>query len=422
MKYFFCIYLFLGVLLAATSVRADAPLTLEAALSKSMGSSPEVAAMEARADAEHSAIRSQYWLESPKLTLMREKNMTLMQERDGPMSTWAVAQEIKFPTKYFLLGAAQKARARAADEQSSQRKLEVRRKVISGYYSLYALDRVLALLSAQRETLREIARIAESRYATGAAPQQDEMKAHVEQTQLEREFLMAEEERSSMQGMFNAVLGQEANEPIVFPKNDLPTPKLNISPDALPKLIQENARNLRQAEAMADEAHARKNLAYMNYLPDFALMYQKPFGANAPMNAYAVGVEISVPLWFFMKQSSEAGMASAQAAEADRNLDRTRLELSAELRSLVSKVQSSDKILKIYETGLIPQATSTLNSSRASYRAGRTNFVELLDSERSLYNVRIAYYRTLAQHVENLARLEEVVGTPLSTLPFGDRK
>jgi outer membrane protein TolC len=76
--------------------------------------------------------------------------------------------------------------------------------------------------------------------------------------------------------------------------------------------------------------------------------------------------------------------------------------------------------LQIYQTALIPQASSTLNSSRTAYQAGRTNFLELLDSERSLYETRIAYYRNLAQYVDNLARLEEMAGTSLSTLPFGD--
>jgi hypothetical protein len=34
--------------------------------------------------------------------------------------------------------------------------------------------------------------------------------------------------------------------------------------------------------------------------------------------------------------------------------------------------------------------------------------------------VRIAYYRTLSQYIDDLTRLEEVTGSSLSELPMGD--
>ena len=46
--------------------------------------------------------------------------------------------------------------------------------------------------------------------------------------------------------------------------------------------------------------------------------------------------------------------------------------------------------------------------------------MDLVDAERSLYEVRIAYYQTLAKFVENLAKVERIAGSSLSTLPFGD--
>jgi cobalt-zinc-cadmium efflux system outer membrane protein len=90
----------------------------------------------------------------------------------------------------------------------------------------------------------------------------------------------------------------------------------------------------------------------------------------------------------------------------------------AETKRLVSKAETLSKLLKIYETALIPQSTSALNSSRAAYSAGRVGFQELLDAERSLYSVRIEYYKNLASFVEALSGLERVVGTAVSDLPM----
>lgn len=398
----------------------EQPLTLENALSQAMGTNPEIGASVARADSEHSAIRSQYWLDDPKIGLMHENNLNFMELQQGPMTLWTVSQEVKFPAKYFLLGSTQKARARSADKEADAKKLEVRRKTISGYFGLFTSTRIIALLEAQRETLREVARAAESRHATGAVPQQDEMKAHVEQTKIENELILAQEERESMEAMLNAVLNQDAHQPIVLPKQDLPIPKLKVATDDIPKLAHENANHVKHFEYLVDEANSQKALAALSYAPDFSLNYRRAIGTYSNQNAYAASIEMTIPLWFFMKQTSEVSAASAKQVEAERNLEKTMRDLHSEVRSLTAKVRSREKLLQIYQTALIPQASSTLNSSRTAYQAGRTNFLELLDSERSLYETRIAYYRNLAQYVDSLARLEEMAGTSLSMLPFGD--
>ncbi|MGK5083452.1 TolC family protein [Bdellovibrionota bacterium FG-1] len=418
----FVLLLFLNVsalLFLAETAQANEPaLSLEKALSRALGANPELGASIATADAEHSAIRLQYSLENPKIGLMHESGLNFMEQQMGPMNMWSVSQEVKFPAKYFLMGAAQRARARSADSEFDAKKLEIRQKVIAGYYNLFTMDRILALLQAQRETLREVARAAESRHATGAVPQQDEMKAHVEQTKIEMELLVAQEERSTMEGMLGAVLGQNAAEPIQLPAQELLVPKLNVALDQVPALAHSNAKRVQQGEHLVDEAGTRKSVALWGYAPDFMLSYRRAFG-NAPDNAYAASIELSIPLWFFAKQTSEVAQASAHQLEAERNLDKTILNLQADIRSFTAKVGSREKLLQIYQTALIPQATSVLNSSRGAYLAGRTSFLELLDSERSLYETRIAFYRNLAQYADNLARLEELAGVSLSNLPFG---
>ena len=404
-------------------VQAGDPLTLEAALNQAQKSNPELAAASAKADAAHSAIRSQYWLDNPRLGLMQEKNLYLMQGPMGPelgtMNTWSVTQDIKFPAKYLLMGSAQKSRARTADVESLDKKLEIRKRIISSYYNLFAADRIVSLLEAERESLREVARSAESRHSTGSVPQQDEMKAHVEQTKIEGEILSAQEERETAAAALDALLNPSDPVSIELPKEELSPPKLTLASAEIRKLESTSSSHIQMARAQSEEADANQALARWSYAPDFSVFYKKAW-SGAPADNYSVGVEISLPLWFFMKQTSEASAASSQAIAADKNLERAHLDHTAQVRSLTAKVTSSERLLQIYQTALIPQANSTLNSSRAAYRAGRVNFLELLDSERSLYAVRVTYYRTLSQYVETLSELEKVLGQSVSTLPKGD--
>jgi len=417
---FFSIITCVWALEALGADLAKEPVTLQTALSQAYSSNPAIAASQALAEAEHAAIRSQSFLEDPRIGLMRENNMNFMQMQQGPMDSLSISQQIKFPAKYFLLNKAQSAKASQADEMAKQKKLEIRTKVVSTYYNLYSVDRVLALLDAQRESLREIARIAEARYATGGVPQQDEMKAHVEQTVLEKDILMVQEELSTIRATLNAALCDESASEILLPKEEPNVPKISTDLNEITKEVEHRSREIRAAQSAVIEREAQKSLAYLGYAPDFTLNYRRAIGSYAAQNAYSASIEFSIPLWFFAKQSGEVSSASSRVIEAEKKLESTKNDHIAEVKSLIAKVQSFKKVLEVYQTGLIPQASSTLNSSRASYRAGKSGFIELLDSERSLYNVRIAYYRTLSQFTESLAKLEEILGESVSTLPFGE--
>ncbi|MBK9039221.1 MAG: TolC family protein [Bdellovibrionales bacterium] len=165
-------------LLTTTSFSAFADtLTPLEVLKNVYASNPELASSQARANAEDAAISSKYSLSNPRVGLMRETNMTAEQRVMGDMQSWTLSQEVMFPTNYFSMGSMQSSNAEAGKEEFLDKKLEIRQKALSLYSDYYSAKKISSLLEAQKETLREIARIVESRRATGAVPQQDEMKA-----------------------------------------------------------------------------------------------------------------------------------------------------------------------------------------------------------------------------------------------------
>lgn len=408
----------IGILLILTSSMAFADVVMPLDVLKNVyASNPELASTKARAKAEDAAISSKYSLSNPRVGLMRESNMTAEQRTMGDMQSWTLSQEIMFPTKYFSMGSMQSSKAEALKEEFLDKKLEIRQRALSLYFDYYSASRISSLLEAQRETLREIARIVESRRATGAVPQQDEMKAHVEQTKIENEILLQSQELVAMRASLNALLNRDSESDLVLPKDDIKTPKIVVSALNMKDLAQKNSKMISAQSAWLSEAETNKSLAKQSYLPDFMLSYRKPFGANAPDNAYIFGVEMTIPLWFFAKQTSEVSQASAKTMEAEKRLELTKRQVESETKSLSTKAETLAKLLKIYETALIPQSTSALNSSRAAYSAGRVGFQELLDAERSLYSVRIDYYKNLARFVDALTALERTIGTSVSDLP-----
>lgn len=388
---------------------AVVPLSPDLVLEKALQQNSDLASAQARRDVEETLIKKSYFLNDPVIGIMTEN------KAGEKMEFLTVTQEIMFPGKYLAMGGAQKARAKAAQSQFELQKLDIRMKALKLYYGYYSAVRTLSLLEAQRETLKEIARIAESRRAIGAVPQQDEMKAHVEQTMIENEILMQKQDVVEMGAELVALLNEEPNFELQMPKEEIKIPQLKMSIDEILKLSVDDAKAIAVERAMYEEAQKEKSAALMTYFPDFMLNYKKS------EDSYSYEIGITIPLWFFTKQTSDVSAASARLLAAEKKLQQEKLNIRSEVKTLSHKASTYLQMLKIYESALIPQSTSALNSSRVAYGAGRVGFQELLDAERSLYAVRIEFYKNLAKYVEAVAELEKVMGVSVSQLPFANR-
>ncbi|HAR43389.1 MAG TPA: hypothetical protein DCS07_12295 [Bdellovibrionales bacterium] len=387
-----------------------AETSLSTALEIALSANHEIAASTFMAEAEHEKTRSQYFLSDPMVGY----------ERDFGMNMWMVSQDIQFPTKYLAMGAAQKHRAAGSRAELRSQQLEIRKRLIAAYFRVFSLDRIHSLLQAQLNTTREIARNAEARRATGAVTQQDEMKAHVEETRANAEIIMNSQERAAARAELASLLGSDVSDepPLIIPSEELSPPKLNAV-DKNAKFLSsvQNSPSLLRAAAFTQEMNAEQHLARMSWLPDFRVMYQQQFGAASTAES-RFRVEASIPLWFPLQQTSLTSSALARRQNAEQLQLQAQLELKARVQTLSARAEAQNTLLKIDQTSLIPQATSTFNSSQGAYRAGKVGLMELLDSQRALYGVRIGYYRTLLDFAETVAELEAVTNSSKSDLPF----
>ena len=334
--------------------------------------------------------------------------------KENEMKSWSVSQEILFPSKYYHRADIQTKRSLISKEELIDKKLEIRQQVISAFYALFMLEKNLEYLNAQKDLLREIARIAESRRITGHVSAQDEMKAHFEQANLEKDLLIAQQNITSEQARIKEYFGIEN------PLNtkNLPLPSLTVSTNELVEQVISPPPILNMASLYIEEASAMKKLARDSFLPDFKITFQKSLEQDR--DEKSIALEMKIPLWFFAKESGEYSSASAKSASAVLNHEETKRKINFEQRSLSAKIIAKQKLLKLYTTTLIPQAESTINSSRFAYKSGKTSFMELLDSERTLYGIHISYYQELKDFSETLASFERLTGKSISTLPFGD--
>ena len=124
-------------------------------------------------------------------------------------------------------------------------------------------------------------------------------------------------------------------------------------------------------------------------------------------NTYDNG--LTVPLWF-SKQKEMVREAGADKEMAYAEYRAARNELSSSLREADIKARSSLRLLDLYRGSVIPQAEEALKIAQSGYQAEKTDFMDLLDAQRTLLDFRMDYYRYIVDCHTWLARVEQLTG------------
>jgi len=418
-------YLTIGVifvLLSATPCAAEPSLTLtlEAGanlgefLAEALRSNPEILAARKAAEAAQTRIAQARSLDDPELNI-ESWSIPLNQPGNfNKANTHMVnlRQRLPFPGKLRLRGevASQEQAMAAARYRAKER--EVIAAVKKGYYDLFMADREIQITQEQLDLLERILKTVEVRYAVGKVTQQDVLKAQVEQSDLINRLIISEQARATAEARLNTLLNRQTDAPIgqttereppamPFEQADLYKLALNSSPQ-----VQEAASGITQAERSHELAI--KNQKY----PDFTVGLGYWYVPQADFqHTYTGMLTFTIPFfWTKPKHDKEVEEASAQIARAEASYRATKNLAFLEVRESTTKLNAARKSVTLYRTGLLPQAELSLKAAEAAYQTGRLEFTGLLETERSLRDVRLGYYRTLVTLEQSLADLERAVG------------
>ena len=100
--------------------------------------------------------------------------------------------------------------------------------------------------------------------------------------------------------------------------------------------------------------------------------------------------------------------------------DRT-LGLQAEGRLAVFRYGDAVRKYTLYGKTLVPKAEQALGSVRGAFRVGKASFMELIDSERTLLELKLGASRAKADIGIHSGLLEELLGAPLVDREQKDR-
>ncbi|MEZ5566731.1 MAG: TolC family protein [Gammaproteobacteria bacterium] len=159
----------------------------------------------------------------------------------------------------------------------------------------------------------------------------------------------------------------------------------------------------------------------MGYLPDFKLGVQwidvrggtNPAFARDGNDIWMVKLGFSVPLWA-NRIGAEVRDTQAQVRREEFHQRDLRNQVFDQVQRQYERVVVAARTEEIYRGTLIPQTTERIAAAQSGYQAGVVDFLTVIDSLRSLEQVRLQRDRAVRDYQQALADLERAIGQPLS--------
>ncbi len=403
------------------SFAVQSELSLEQAEAMAVQHNPALAAAGKQAEA-MAAIPSQVGsLPDPKVSFKAinlpvdtfsatQENMTQMQ--------LGFSQAFPFPGKLGLKSEAAEYMAAAALQNRQEFRLVVLRNTRIHWWNLAYLDKALSIIRRNQDLLRNLVKIAETKYTTGKGLQQDVLLAQLELSKLlERELkLQAARERES--ATLNALLGRSASTEIVMPEQTVAAMEhAAVDTAGLKQWARTHRPMLLAMDSRVQAAGSMVALAEKDYYPDFnigaAYGFRQginPASRKTRPDFTTIMVTMTLPLYTGSKQDKAVEQRMAEKARAQFSREDAFNRVDADIDAAASDLSIAYNQVALFEKGILPQARQTTASMLAGYQVNKVDFLNLVRAQLSEFNTDIQYWQQISQLHQAEARLAAAAG------------
>ena len=396
---------------AVAQTLSTATLRLEDVLTEVKAKNPDILAAKSASDMAKSRIKQAYALMDPSLEVERMNTKygdSFLNEAGD--RTIGIRQEITNPYRLLLRKRTAKSDASVYAGMYEAKINEVLARAKAAYFQYYVYGRYEANYLETVDLLKEFSKIAEEKYAAGLGGQGDAIKAQVELSKTLNMLITVQQEKEAAKALLNILMDRGA-------EADLPEAGETRLSSAMSEFSQfeaaalKNNPDIKTALAKVEAADGRVKLSKAEYLPDFELLYRRRRSTDERMDkTYDVMLGVTLPFgWTGNKGAGVREARSGRAmAEAEYKLEKNNVAL--DIKDALVKAKTSLRLLELYKTSVIPQAQEALKVAQASYQGSKGGFLDLLDAERTLLDLKTDYYRFTVEYQTWLAELERLTG------------
>ncbi|CAN7512660.1 TolC family protein [Variovorax paradoxus] len=393
---------------AAATAEPAGPLDLRSALGLALRFNPGLSSASHEREAGDAAVLQAGAWPNPVFEAQVEDL-----RRGNRTTTLQLSQPIELGGKRAArVTAAERARDQAASALLARRS-ELRASVITLFFELLAAQERLRLAQDSVGLAEAATRAAANRVAAGKVSPLEESRARVAEAGIRVELLQAEGALRSARQQLAALWGN-------------PNPRFTQADGALDRLPTDAAAAdvegrlsaapvLRQARLEVERRQALSDLEQARRVPDVTVSLgakrvpaDEGMGSGSGRNQVVVG--LSVPLPIFDTNRGNVAEALSREEKARDELAAAELQLGADAARATERLRSARATALTLQREALPGAEAAYKAAARGFELGKFSFLEALDAQRTLFQVRNQHLLAVAEAHRAAAELDRLLG------------
>ena len=376
---------------------------------------PELKAARAEARAKEETPSQAESLPNPQLTVgvmdLPADSLSFTQE-DMTRKSIGISQAFPAPGKRDLRRKVAEGEAAASAAMAREKRLELIEQARIAFFRLRYLMTARGIAQKNKEVFNDFLDISMAKYTVGEGLQQDVLKAQLEYSRTLEYLIRIEQQISTQRKMLNVWAGLPEN--AVWGRPDIrPIEAPAGTDDELAERAVARRPLFAGLNAKLEQAHDALELARREVLPDYAVTISYGQRDNTPMrrsDLVSAEVMIDLPVWRSRKQDKMAAEAVLMEEKAREELAAERQRLREKIYELMDEQAKNQKLLTLFDTALVMQASQMVESSRIAYRVNKGDFFALSMYQSTLFDYQIQRAEVEFDLMASRARIARVVG------------
>ncbi|MEJ0063133.1 MAG: TolC family protein [Alphaproteobacteria bacterium] len=387
---------------------AGAPpaVTLQEAIARALANAPQLKAAEASMLASKGERRQAGTLPNPHIGVEVENvaGQGAYRGTDSAEITYGVSQLVE-------IGGKRSARQNAADQEYKMAtsgyesaRLDLIRSVRVAYMEAVAAQEESRLAKEQKDLAADIVQSVSRRVIAAAAPSIHKSRAEVALASSSMNFERAKRAAEIAKKKLS-VLWADIGGSYQLDDNDF----FAIQPPvADPGNAGADTPDIARLEARIAQAKANLDLEQANAIPDPTVNLGVRDLRESDSRAFVASVSLPIPVFNLNRGNIEKARHEVGRSESEKQA--ALLERNGEIARIILELQTAYDQAQSLKTSILPIAEKAFSQARAGYQAGKFSYLEILDAQHTLFDVRGQYNAALKDYHARRADLDRLTG------------
>lgn len=405
-------HVLVGLIVLGLSARAMAqspdPASLHDALTLSLRNHPELNAARAKIRAAEARYERAGLFPNPTGSLELENFAGSGSNKSFSNTeiTLAFSQLVELGNKRKRRSKVANAEIELAAANYRRIRVDILRRVAVAFIELLAAEYQLRTDKQLRESAENLFKSVNANVEAGKVAPVEEVKANVELSRARLSQLKTGNAIIALRAKLAAVMGRQ-----VLPVDAIFSDLFEVArPQPIEKIYAKlsESPDIQRQQALITQRQESVALAKSQKIPDVTVSAGlRRFEASDNIAAVAL---LSVPMFLFDNKETLAVEADANLTEALASMNSVQFRLRSELATAYQLVSANAEEFFVMQKDVVPSAELALYRVNESYRLGKLSLIDLIDSQRTLFNAKRQLIQSATQYHIASIQLESLVG------------